>query len=49
MKFLKNAFLQNRNIFPKVQQRERNKWMNDFCFKARKEFDKAKQQFVKFS
>ena len=25
-----------------------NKLMNDFCFEAKKEFDKAKQEFVKF-
>ena len=25
-----------------------NKLMNDSCFKAQKEFDKAKQEFVKF-
>ena len=31
----------NRNSF-------RSKLMNDSCFKAQKEFDKAKQEFVKF-
>ena len=36
----------NRNSFPTVQQKC-SKLMNDSCFKAQKEFDKAKQGFVK--
>ena len=37
----------NGNSFPTIQQKC-NKLMNDSSFKAQKEFDKAKQEFVKF-
>ena len=38
----------NRNSFQKYSKKC-NTLMNDSCIKAQKEFDKAKQEFVKFS
>ena len=48
LRFIKNVSLKKTNSFPTIQQKC-NKLMNDSCFKAQKEFDKAKQEFCEIS
>ena len=35
-------------IVEKVDSKQRNKWMNNDCFKAKKEFIKTRREFLKF-
>ena len=35
-------------IVEKVHSKQCNKWMNDDCFKAKKEFIKTRKEFLKF-
>ena len=45
---LKNVYLKKTETHFQRYNKKCNKLMNDSCFKAQKEFDKAKQGFVKF-
>ena len=48
-RFLKNVSLKKTETHFQQYSKKCNKMMNNSCFKAQKEFDKAKQGFVKFS
>ena len=48
LRFLKNVSLKVTETHFQQYSKKCNKLMNDSCFKAQKEFDKAKQEFVKF-
>ena len=48
LRFLKNVSLKKTETHFQQDSKKCNKSMNDSCFKAQKEFDKAKQEFVKF-
>ena len=48
LRFLKNVSLKKQKLISNNTAKKCNKLMNDSCFKAQKEFDKAKQEFVKF-
>ena len=45
----RNCFSPKSKICTKDNVKSRNKWMNKSCFKAKKEFDQKKEEFVKFS
>ena len=47
-RFLKNVSLKRTETHFQHYNKKCNNLMNDSCFKAQKEFDKAKQEFVKF-
>ena len=48
LRFLQNVSLKKQKLISNNTAKSANKLMNDSCFKAHKEFDKAKQEFVKF-
>ena len=49
LRFLKNFSLKTTETHFQQYSKKCNKLMNDSCFKAKREFDKAKQEFVKFT
>ena len=48
LRFLKNFSLKKTETHLQQYSKKCNTLMNDSCFQAQKEFDKAKQEFVKF-